>query len=227
MLRVLPVKLQEQTTLRFDPRTHRLREAAASVLGQLGDVESLETFRPWTDITQRAGRVRCEGLLTDAVLSDPSFLETYEGLVKDVIRRDFKQDVVYQYPPTLRIQPPCDGVGRTHCDAEYGHRPGERNYWLPLTSFHLTQTALLVESKPGDFQPLAVDYGEIVAFYGVKCRHCAPANPSSYTRVSIDFRIAFPSMAPENPSGTDSSSSSEPFVGPLASHYRLLRGVIE
>ena len=39
-----------------------------------------------------------------------------------------------QRPPTLRLQPgPSAFSVRPHSDAEYGHQPGELNFWVPLT----------------------------------------------------------------------------------------------
>ena len=80
---------------------------------------------------------------------------------------------------------------RPHCDAEYGHQPGELNLWLPLTSPARTRTTLWAESSPGrgDFRPLEVGVGEAAFFFGTHCRHHVPANPSSCTRVSLDFRV--------------------------------------
>ena len=101
----------------------------------------------------------------------------------------------YQFPPTLRLQPgPSDRIGgRAHSDAEYGHQDGEVNFWLPLTDYALTRTALWVESAPGrgDFHPLdcPCDPGSLVAFHGTRCRHVAAPNPSPHTRASLDFRI--------------------------------------
>ena len=103
-----------------------------------------------------------------------------------------KRVFYYQYPPSLRLQPgPSSEHGRTHRDAEYGHQPGELNFWMPLSRRALTQTSLRVESAPGsnDFHPLDVEYGEIGQFHGTLCHHHAPRNPSMYTRVSLDFRI--------------------------------------
>ncbi|KAJ3082082.1 hypothetical protein HDU99_003695, partial [Rhizoclosmatium hyalinum] len=40
----------------------------------------------------------------------------------------------YQFPPSLRIHPAGTSKWkRTHRDLEYGHQPGEINFWLPLT----------------------------------------------------------------------------------------------
>jgi len=63
---------------------------------------------------------------------------------------------------------------------------------MPLTNFtEKTRTALCVESSPGagDYQPLAIDYGQIAMFHGTLCRHHVPANTSEFTRISLDFRI--------------------------------------
>mmetsp|Transcript_79985 Transcript_79985/g.156414 ORF Transcript_79985/g.156414 Transcript_79985/m.156414 type:complete len:412 (+) Transcript_79985:56-1291(+) len=97
-----------------------------------------------------------------------------------------------QFPPTLRLQPgPATRFGRPHNDAEYGHQVGEINFWLPLTNFSSTLTALWVESAPGlgDFAPLDMEHGVMAAFHGTLCKHHAEANPTTCTRVSLDFRV--------------------------------------
>ena len=52
-------------------------------------------------------------------------------------------------PPAMRYK-----LGPIHSDAEYGHQPGEINYWLPITA--LTPHATLwAETEPtkADFAP--------------------------------------------------------------------------
>jgi len=68
---------------------------------------------------------------------------------------------------------------------------GEVNFWMALTDPQLTGTTLWVESSPhaADYHPLQVGPGEIAAFHGTLCRHHVPPNHSSYTRVSLDFRV--------------------------------------
>jgi hypothetical protein len=118
--------------------------------------------------------------------------------VKEMCKRDVadgidkKYTFYYQYPPSLRLQPgPSPEYGRIHRDAEYGHQDGEINFWMPLSYYHMTQTTLDIESIPNlnDFHPIEIDYGEIGHFHGTLCHHRAPPNLSSYTRVSLDFRI--------------------------------------
>ena len=91
----------------------------------------------------------------------------------------------------LRVQPPAPlAIGVPHCDAHYGHQPGQINFWLPLVDVH-GSCSLHVESAPGvgDFHPLTLQYGELGRFYGNKCIHYAVANDTDTTRISLDFRI--------------------------------------
>eukprot|EP01051_Picozoa_sp_SAG22_P005069 SAG22_NODE_291_length_12933_cov_5.599657_4_plen_124_part_00 len=60
---------------------------------------------------------------------------------------------------------------------------------LQLTATSGSNT-LWTESAPGrgDFRPLALQYGQLHAFYGNKCRHYTLPNHTGTTRISIDFR---------------------------------------
>lgn len=137
--------------------------------------------------------------------------DEYERLIKEVIAPQLAQELaaledgapwvtgdgsvelVYQYPPTLRIQPRRTAFfRREHRDAEYGHQPGELNFWLALTDTRDSRATLWVESAPdlGDFHPLRMAVGEMVRFWGTSCFHKAPPNETDFTRVSLDFRVA-------------------------------------
>ena len=97
------------------------------------------------------------------------------------------------------------------------HRPGEINFWLPLTNAGAGRASLWVEDAPGagdagdvdadagagasagasagpgphpGFHQLEVVLGEVARFYGVEVRHKAPPNATPFTRVSLDFRCA-------------------------------------
>lgn len=66
----------------------------------------------------------------------------------------------------LKIGDTCGGspeaqykrLGRLHNDAQYGHQPGEVNFWLPLTRLARSNTlwAETAEER-GDFQPILVE----------------------------------------------------------------------
>lgn len=144
--------------------------------------------------------------LTNLVASDEALLRAFDSFVAASVIPHLKGRLVaadaaeadkpltfhVQRPPTLRLQPgPSTFTVRPHRDAEYGHQPGELNFWLPLTDVARTRTTLWAESAPGaaDDQPLDATLGEAVAFFGTGCRHHVPANPSDCTRVSLDFRV--------------------------------------
>lgn len=144
--------------------------------------------------------------LTQLMASDSHLLSEFERLVEKVVLPNLKARLEatsaaaasspvtfhYQHPPTLRLQPgPSTRHVRRHHDGEYGHQRNDLNFWMPLTSRALTRTTLWAESHEGaaDDHPLEVDHGEIAAFHGSVCRHHVPANPSDFTRCSIDFRV--------------------------------------
>lgn len=156
---------------------------------------------------KKGGQVgEAQDVLSQLISSD-RFLSTFDRLVTETVLPWLKQRLVdcgfvendsistsfyYQRPPTLRLQPgPSDSVVKAHCDSIYGHQDGELNFWLPLTNTALTNTHLWAESMPnkGDYRPLKVQHGEIVSFHGSYCSHYVPANKTSYTRASLDFRV--------------------------------------
>lgn len=150
---------------------------------------------------------QAQDILSTKIGTDELFLSTFDRIVMEVVlpwlkahlaECGFLDDEVtpttfyYQRPPTLRLQPgPSKAVVKPHCDSIYGHQDGELNFWLPLMDNDLTGTYLWAESMPnrGDYRPLKVKYGEIASFHGSYCRHYVPANLTSYTRASIDFRV--------------------------------------
>ena len=145
--------------------------------------------------------------LSDLVNSDDDFLDAFDKLVKEVILPHFKHRLVsvgavedqkgsvtfyYQRPPTIRLQPgPAWSQVRPHNDAEYGHQNGELNFWLPLTDRSLTGVDLWAESGPeiGDYHRIKATPGEVIVFHGSSCRHYVNLNQTTFTRVSMDFRV--------------------------------------
>ena len=145
--------------------------------------------------------------LSDTVLKDEEFLAHFDRLVQEVVLPYLKRRLVragaadkeegstrfyYQRPPTLRLQPgPAWAQVKAHNDAVYGHQNGELNFWIPFTDRTLTKVDLHCESKPGkgDFHPIPAQIGEILSFHGSSCRHFVNPNESTFTRVSMDFRV--------------------------------------
>lgn len=207
-----------EQVIRFDSSQHDLRGVVVSMLEQAGDdvgwfggperchatpSNKLESFFiPSSVLELESSQQR----LSDLVGSNTTFLGAYESFVRLVILPHLKAQLAqalslpadtpttfyYQFPPTLRLQPgPSSRYVRRHHDGEYGHQRGELNFWMPLTDHQLTCTTLWIESREGeeDDHPIWIEWGEVLAFHGSVCRHFVPANSSSFTRVSIDFRV--------------------------------------
>jgi len=92
--------------------------------------------------------------------------------------------------------PPIGGrnpgtLAGVHTDAEYGHPPGEVNFFLPVNEHTYGTNSLYVEGEAnrGDFKPFELSYGEMMVWNGNSCRHCSPRNISEETRISFDFRV--------------------------------------
>jgi hypothetical protein len=116
---------------------------------------------------------------------------TYVNLVREVIRPRYAEPIVYQRIPTFRVHLPGNvAVGEFHRDRDYMHSEVEENYWLPLTACW-GNNSLWVETAPGreDFQPVKMEYGQILKFDGANLKHGNRVNDTQATRVSMDFRV--------------------------------------
>eukprot|EP00873_Tetraselmis_striata_P013352 jgi/Tetstr1/433616/TSEL_022881.t1 len=214
----LPASMRAPRALSFDPAAYPLAQAAATLLAATpaagrfpasalpaGAPRPLEEFVPAPGMF---ANFKTRQALYNAVAHDThGVLPVYEAFVRDVCCPALKAELLrhapsletsgvsfwYQYPPSMRLQPgPCAQRGRTHCDLEYGHQPGELNFWLPLTDTGSTRTTLQAETRPGagDFQDVpACSLGQVAIFHGALCRHYAPPNRMHATRCSLDFRV--------------------------------------
>ena len=61
--------------------------------------------------------------------------------------------------------------------------------FFALRRFGRSEVWLERAAGAADYHPLELDYGSIGAFHGSLLRHYVPANPTAYTRVSLDFRV--------------------------------------
>mmetsp|Transcript_24436 Transcript_24436/g.44841 ORF Transcript_24436/g.44841 Transcript_24436/m.44841 type:complete len:267 (-) Transcript_24436:18-818(-) len=211
VIKALPASLRKETRVPFDVVDHDLYGAGLEVLQSAGPVlgifpedDSVSPLEKYRLHPSSFKRHQARRSLYKAVAQNARFLAAYDKLLQEVVIPHMKAVLLangeaaephhvfyYQRPPTMRVQPPSSETGARHRDAEYGHQDGEVNFWLPLTDYALTQTALWVESAEGvgDFHPLDAEYGTMVAFHGTSCWHEVPANLSQYTRVSLDFRV--------------------------------------
>lgn len=119
-------------------------------------------------------------------------LDTYIRFVFDYIAPLIpERHFLYQRVPTFRVHLPDNlAVGEFHRDSDYSHPDGETTFWLPLTRAFGSCT-IIVESLPGlgDLHPVELDYGQVLQFDSVNCRHGNRMNTTGRTRVSFDFRV--------------------------------------
>jgi ectoine hydroxylase-related dioxygenase (phytanoyl-CoA dioxygenase family) len=124
------------------------------------------------------------------------FLNLYTTFIKDVIKKHFDCNIVYQKIPTFRMQFPNNiAVGEYHRDRDYrdtewASTVKELNFYLPITKAINTNT-IWVESEEGkmDFKPINALPGEVVVWDGLNLLHGNKENKEELTRVSIDFRV--------------------------------------
>lgn len=124
---------------------------------------------------------------------DLDFMRTYRSFVKNVAAPIvLSSSYLYQSIPTFRIHMPGNKAvgGEWHKDTDYNHPKGEINFLVPLTRSYGSNT-IHIESSPGlgDFNPVNMEYGEMLVFDGGSCRHGNVLNTTGLTRVSFDFRI--------------------------------------
>ena len=119
-----------------------------------------------------------------------SFLKSFDKFIHFLAKNVFKESLVYQSKPTLRVMFPNNkAVGDFHRDREYNHPLEEINIWVPITSSKNTNS-IWIESKfdKSDYMPMNLEYGEFLIFdSGLK--HGNKINLENKTRLSFDFRV--------------------------------------
>lgn len=154
--------------------------------------------------------------LQNEVKLDEIFLAAYDKLIETVIcpfiydslaiherstllgEDDSAFEILYQRVPSLRIHiAGSDYHKRSHRDLEYGHQPGEINFWLPLTDTsgesHPTMEIEVAKSVDGTlypYRPIRLSVGQLQMFHGALTFHRVLPNKTPHTRISLDFRVA-------------------------------------
>ena len=123
-------------------------------------------------------------------LKPSNFLKLFQKFIYYLAKFIFKDSLVYQAKPTLRVMFPNNiAVSEFHRDRNYNHPIEEVNIWLPLTKAK-NSNALWTESKYNkeDYKPVNINYGKYLIFdSGLK--HGNKINLEKKTRLSFDFRI--------------------------------------
>ena len=141
--------------------------------------------------------------------SNGVFLDLYEKFVHHISKNIFKENVIYQKKPTLRVNFPGNkAVGDWHRDRDYNHAPEEINIWVPVTRAIETNTIWTESSFDlEDYTPVNQKFGELLIFdSGLK--HGNVLNEENKTRVSFDFRVIPESVYKENQSKSYSQNIS-------------------
>mgnify|MGYP001234570119 CR=1 FL=1 len=121
------------------------------------------------------------------------FINVYENFINEVVTDVMDEKFIFQTTPTLRLHLVNNwATPEFHCDSQegYNHPDGEWNFIIPLTKCYGTNS-IWIESEPGkgDYKPAIMDNGNLLKFYGNKCRHGNKVNKTSRTRVTFDFRV--------------------------------------
>jgi hypothetical protein len=136
-----------------------------------------------------------------------AFLRLFDDFVHYIAREIFKEDLVYQNRPTLRVCFPGNkAVGDWHRDRDYNHPVEEVNIWVPITNA-CGSNSIWIESSfdKEDYLPVDIDFGNFIIFdSGLK--HGNVVNEEGITRISFDFRV-IPKSAYKAPSEASLSYS--------------------
>jgi hypothetical protein len=122
---------------------------------------------------------------------DSPFLELYHEFLREVVLPCVGEGIVFQAKPTFRICLPDNlAVGEWHKDSDYDHPRSELSWWLPLTDAYGTNTVWSeTEEDKGDFQPIDVEFGEVLNWKSAVLQHGNKTNETGVSRVSLDFRV--------------------------------------
>eukprot|EP01052_Picozoa_sp_SAG31_P029137 SAG31_NODE_2873_length_4972_cov_3.088241_6_plen_342_part_00 len=204
--------LLSPAVLTFDTAAHAvLREGVAEQLrlpaAELGQLHVLEDCAPKKNSTRTKGKRKNEAalarlraaaskLVCEVVAPHLAMEWNKVTQTSEIADSGELTGLAFQAMPALRVVPPsCERVGQPHRDRDYGHQPGQLNFWIPLSPARGTNT-LWVEPwmDNGDqtakvSRPLQGDWGVLHRFYGNGCRHYTQPNTTATTRVSLDLRV--------------------------------------
>jgi hypothetical protein len=174
--------------IEYETERYGFRPWAETALG-LSDLAHLHRGTPFAPIrpNDRVLRARWNTALTRKL---PDLEAALARFIASELPRHFEGPPEVRHPPMFRIHPAgWESISPFHRDSAYGLAAGAINVWIPLTPVW-DSNSLWVESAPGrgDFQPVALAYGQALLFDAVALTHGSRANATDSTRVSFDFR---------------------------------------
>ena len=178
--------LASEMSFTFDPSEYSYLQSSLTSMADLP--ETLEFLHTDTSAKSR---------LMERLCSDfESFQGEYERFVLRQCtailaeRYDGERSFYYQVFPCLRVIQPGEFSIGPHADVAYGHMPCTMNVYVPLTRIG-GSSSVFMESRMGseDWHPIQASFGTAKIFAGGVCMHWTTENTTSFTRVSLDFRM--------------------------------------
>ena len=152
------------------------------------------------------------------------FLKLFDEFILFLAKKVFKESLVYQAKPTLRVMFPNNkAVGEFHRDRDYNHPIDEINIWVPITSSQNSNT-IWIESKfdKMDYIPMNLKYGQFLIFdSGLK--HGNKINQENKTRISFDFRVIPYSLWVKERLKKNKASVDQKMKFDVGDYYKLIK----
>ena len=152
------------------------------------------------------------------------FINTYNNFLRYLAKNIFKESIVCQSKPTLRVMFPNNkAVGEFHRDRDYNHPVEEINIWMPVTNA-LNSNTIWIESEyeKKDFSPINIKSGEFLVFDS-SLMHGNKVNKEKKTRISFDFRIIPYKIWKKTKSNIIQVSNDQRLKFQLGSYYKLIK----
>jgi hypothetical protein len=181
--------------LTYDQSRYPFADLVREIFG-ISDLAQIQSSVPLERLTR--GTDQSTDLHARFYANNASVLAVYETFVADQIAPLYAERFCYQRVPTFRVQLPNNvAVGDFHVDADYHHPAGECNFWLPLTRCWGNNSIWIERHQgEGDYEPVTLRPGEVLAFDAVHLRHGNKLNDTGAARVSLDFRCIPLSLLP-------------------------------
>jgi len=213
--------------INYDKKKYDFRKLLSNLF-EIENLENIHNFFPKNqnifDMTNNS-KTKFHEIFYDRLNSGwEEFHDIYKNLIKDVIKENFNEMILYQTKPTLRIHIVGNwATPEFHCDSQpgYNHPKGEVNFIIPITKCY-GSNAVWCESEPDkkDYKPMEGKYGEIISFNGNILKHGNKINNETDSRISFDFRIL--PISKYNPKNHKFTSGTRNLKFEIGSYYSSL-----
>lgn len=194
-----PRPLRPWTILRYDTRRFPFAAVLRRDVFRVADLARLhDAVRRRRERAGRPARATSYDNVTAGSIiadqpADADLWRLYHGFMLRVLAPWVGRSISYTSHPKTRVHlADTASVSSFHHDICVTKRIDQVNVWLPFTDVDGAAT-LWLESDygRGDFQPIAVRYGELLVFDGGYLGHGSVRNSTDTTRVSFDLRFSY------------------------------------